>query len=168
MFILFVLYTLQGIPMGICSSLPVILRTRGISFEDLALLSLASVPFSLKLLWAPIVDSTFIVSMGRRKSWLVPIQILCGIVFLYGAGYVDIWMQHDNVHALTAFLLFLYTLMATQDIAVDGWALTMLSPENVGYGSLCNSIGQSFGFFLANQVSSYFYLLLGYTLNLNM
>ena len=41
--------------------------------------------------------------------------------------------------------------MATQDIAVDGWALNMLSKENVGYASTCNTIGQSFGFFLSNQ-----------------
>eukprot|EP00953_Heterococcus_sp_UTEX-ZZ885_P015306 8621-Heterococcus_DN1.PRE.1 len=40
--------------------------------------------------------------------------------------------------------------MATQDIAVDGWALTMLSRENVGYASTCNSLGQTMGFFLAH------------------
>ena len=58
-----------------------------------------------------------------------------------------------NVPYLTYFFLVLYFLMATQDIAVDGWALTMLSKENVGYASTCNSIGQVFGIFLSNQVS---------------
>ena len=29
-----------------------------------------------------------------------------------------------------------------QDVAVDGWALTMLKPKNVGYASTCNSVGQ--------------------------
>lgn len=38
----------------------------------------------------------------------------------------------------------------TQDIAVDGWALTMLSRENVGYASTCNSVGQTAGYFLGN------------------
>lgn len=33
------------------------------------------------------------------------------------------------------------------DIAVDGWALTMLSKERVDMASICNSIGQSFGYF---------------------
>ena len=28
-----------------------------------------------------------------------------------------------------------------KDIAVDGWALTLLSPNNVSYGSTCQSIG---------------------------
>ena len=50
-----------------------------------------------------------------------------------------------NVEWLTAFFMFLYFLMATQDIAVDGWALTMLSRHNVGYASICNTIGQAFG-----------------------
>lgn len=36
-----------------------------------------------------------------------------------------------------------------QDIAVDGWALTMLSSENVGYGSTCNTIGQTLGYFIS-------------------
>lgn len=40
---------------------------------------------------------------------------------------------------------FLNFLAATQDIAVDGWALTMLKPENVGFASTCNSVGQTAG-----------------------
>jgi len=39
--------------------------------------------------------------------------------------------------------------MATQDIAVDGWALTMLSKKNRGRGPVCNSIGQNLGYFLS-------------------
>jgi MFS transporter, PAT family, solute carrier family 33 (acetyl-CoA transportor), member 1 len=39
--------------------------------------------------------------------------------------------------------------MATQDIAVDGWALTLLSPKNVGYAMVCNNIGQSVGAFIS-------------------
>lgn len=41
-------------------------------------------------------------------------------------------------------------LFASKDIAVDGWALTMLSRENVGYASTCNSVGQTAGYFLGN------------------
>ena len=43
---------------------------------------------------------------------------------------------------------FLNFLAATQDIAVDGWALTMLKRENVGYASTCNSVGQTAGYFM--------------------
>lgn len=50
---------------------------------------------------------------------------------------------------LTAWFFGVYLLMATQDIAVDGWALTMLSKDNVELGSTCNTIGQQFGYFLS-------------------
>jgi PAT family acetyl-CoA transporter-like MFS transporter 1 len=66
---------------------------------------------------------------------------------LAGAGAAGDWAGETpgvkpSVRPLTGFFLALYFLMATQDIAVDGWALTMLSRENVGYASTCNSIGQ--------------------------
>ena len=47
-----------------------------------------------------------------------------------------------------SMFFFLNFLAATQDIAVDGWALTMLQRHNVGYASTCNSVGQTAGYFL--------------------
>ena len=41
---------------------------------------------------------------------------------------------------------------ATQDIAVDGWALTMLPKQYVGWASTCNSVGQTAGYFIGNVV----------------
>jgi len=43
-------------------------------------------------------------------------------------------------------------LSATQDIAVDGWALTLLSQENLSYASTCQTIGLNTGFFASFTV----------------
>lgn len=92
--------------------------------------SLVNWPFSLKLLWAPIVDALFWPEFGRRKTWLVPIQYLIGIVMIIMSSSVADWLGSDDkapsIMILTATFLFLNFLAATQDIAVDGWALTML------------------------------------------
>jgi PAT family acetyl-CoA transporter-like MFS transporter 1 len=156
MVVLLILYSLQGIPMGLSGSIPLILKERNVSFEGLALFSLVSLPFSLKLLWAPLVDSVYINMLGRRKTWLIPTQLLCGFVMIAGSQHIDRWISpadgaEPELVPLTCYFFFLYFLMATQDVAVDGWAITMLSKENRGYGATCNSIGQSLGFFLANQ-----------------
>ena len=74
------LYLLQGIPLGLTTSLPFILSSRKVSYSDQGTFSFALWPFSMKLLWAPIVDSIFIKRFGRRKSWLVPTQYLIGIL----------------------------------------------------------------------------------------
>ncbi|KAF2361569.1 Acetyl-coenzyme A transporter 1 [Trinorchestia longiramus] len=152
-FLLLFLYVLQGIPIGLSASIPMILQNRNISYKEQATFSLAIWPFSVKLLWAPLVDSCYWPSMGRRKSWLVPAQYLIGL-FLLGLSYwLDSLMGAEgdtstrpNVVVLTTIFFALNFLAATQDIAVDGWALTMLSKEKVGYASTCNSVGQTAGF----------------------
>ena len=53
-----------------------------------------------------------------------------------------------DVASLTALYFILYFLAATQDVAVDGWALTMLKPSNVGYAATCNSVGQQIGWLM--------------------
>lgn len=128
------------------------------SYNANAIFALCSWPFSLKLLWAPIVDACFVRSFGRRKSWLVPVQALAGLLMVFGSNFVErqlgLGIGHTigetiNVTGVTAYFFALYFLMATQDIAVDGWALTMLSKRNRGRGPVCNSIGQNIGYFLS-------------------
>lgn len=153
--LLLFLYVLQGIPLGLAGSIPLILQSRNISYTDQAFFSLVFWPFSLKLLWAPLVDAVYFRSFGRRKSWLVPTQYVLGLFMLYLSTQVDRWLgsgdgRSPDVVALTATFFLFEFLAATQDIAVDGWALTMLSRENVGYASTCNSVGQTAGYFLGN------------------
>lgn len=45
--------------------------------------SFAVYPFCFKLLWAPIVDCVFSKRFGRRKTWIIPMQYLMGIVIEY-------------------------------------------------------------------------------------
>lgn len=69
------------------------------------------------------------------------------------ACYVNEWLgsngSEPNIGILTVLFFLLNFLAATQDIAVDGWALSMLKKENVGHASTCNSVGQTTGFFLS-------------------
>ena len=150
--LLMVLYTLQGVPMGLSGAVPLLLAGKA-TYKMQSLFSLASLPFSLKLLWAPFVDAAYVPRWGRRKTWLVPVQCAIGTLMVLSRSRIDTWMADDgtepNVEALTALFFFLYFLCATQDIAVDGWALTMLSSERVGWASTCNSVGQSLGYALS-------------------
>lgn len=149
--LLFFLYTLQGIPLGLAAAIPMILQNHGVSYRQQAEFSFVQWPFSLKLLWAPIVDSMYSTRIGRRKSWLIPTQYLIGAFMLLLSNHVDDWIGKDgsepNIGLLTVLFFCLNFLAATQDIAVDGWALTMLKKRNVGHASTCNSVGQTTGFF---------------------
>ena len=158
--LLVLLYLLQGIPMGLATgSVPFLLKSSHLSYGQIGVFSLAAYPYSLKLLWSPIVDGIWSPKQGRRKSWIVPIQICSGLtMILLGTLNVDRMMKTlgasdgSGVWPFTLFWFFLVFLCATQDIAVDGWALTLLSPENISYASTSQTIGLTAGSFLSYTV----------------
>lgn len=146
--LLVALYAAQGLPMGLAfGSIPFLLKERGASYVDLAHFSFASLPYSLKLFVAPIVDSFYNPTFGRRKSWIVPIQYIIATICLIFSTYIQKWVQLKNVSALMPTSLVLIAMAALQDIAVDGWSLTLLSKQNVSYASTCQSLGLSIGYF---------------------
>ena len=61
-------------------------------------------------------------------------------------------MANKEVVWVTTQFFFAVFLVATQDIAVDGWAITILSPEFRKYGSTCQAIGQNIGFFVSYTI----------------
>ncbi|BGP58315.1 hypothetical protein JCM8202v2_005976 [Rhodotorula sphaerocarpa] len=152
--LLVALYLLQGIPVGLAfGSIPFLLRAK-LSYSQIGIFTLCTYPYSLKLLWSPIVDSIFSPKLGRRKSWIVPIQTIVGLMFWWLGGHVQDMMEVDepNVRVLTGLFFTLVFFAATQDIAVDGWALTLLSKENLSYASTAQTVGLNTGYFLSFTV----------------
>jgi len=156
--LLILLYFLQGIPMGLASgSVPFLLKEH-LSYGQIGVFSLASYPYSLKLLWSPIVDAVWSPKLGRRKSWILPIQVCSGFGMIYLGGRVKEMMitagasDGSGVWSFTWWWFFLVFLCATQDIAVDGWALTLLSPQNLSYASTAQTVGLTAGHFMSYTV----------------
>ncbi|KAI8887921.1 MFS general substrate transporter [Backusella circina FSU 941] len=152
--LLVVLYLLQGVPVGLSfGSIPFLLKAK-LSYSQIAIFSLSSWPYSLKLIWSPIVDAVFHRKLGRRKSWIVPIQLLTGLLFYALGNQIDGMMNADTIPIYTLTYLFVTTIFfcATQDIAVDGWALTLLSKDSLSYASTAQTIGLNTGYFLSFTV----------------
>ncbi|CAG8959625.1 hypothetical protein HYFRA_00001528 [Hymenoscyphus fraxineus] len=157
--LLVLLYFLQGVPMGLATgSVPFLLKGAHLSYSALGVFSLASYPYSLKLLWSPIVDAIWTPKLGRRKSWILPIQMLSGIGMLWLGARVKAMMvvagneDGSGIWGFTGWWFFLVFMCATQDIAVDGWALTLLSPGNISYASTAQTVGLTAGQFMSYTV----------------
>ncbi|EPS37382.1 hypothetical protein H072_8912 [Dactylellina haptotyla CBS 200.50] len=152
--LLVLLYFLQGVPMGLASgSVPFLLKSK-LSYAQIGTFSLAAYPYSMKLAWSPIVDAIWSPKFGRRKSWIVPIQACSGIMMIWLGSRIDELMQHAeaSIGTFTATFFGLVFLCATQDIAVDGWALTLISPQNISYASTAQTVGLTAGQFLSFTV----------------
>lgn len=123
--LLVLLYFLQGIPMGLAhGSVPFLLKNN-VSYSAIGVFSLAAYPYSLKLLWSPIVDAVWSPKVGRRKSWILPIQTISGFSMLWLGKNINRMMKEAGetdgaVWNFTWWWFALVFLCATQDIAVDG------------------------------------------------
>ena len=110
-----ILYFSEGFPFGIVNDcLPVYFRTAGVSLRDIGLLSLLGLPWSLKVLWSPLIDR-----FGERRHWILACQVGMALVLislpLFPAGQIG-W-------ALRALLLTFTAFSATQDVAVDAYTI---------------------------------------------
>jgi len=84
---------LQGIPVGLAfGSIPFLLKAK-VSYTQVGIFSFASYPYSMKLLWSPIVDAVYSRRIGRRKSWIVPIQATSGLLLLWLGSHVESLME---------------------------------------------------------------------------
>jgi MFS transporter, PAT family, beta-lactamase induction signal transducer AmpG len=136
---LLALYFAQGLPFGVhATALPLMLRARGVSLEAVGFAGVLAFPWLAKVLWAPFVDRFGSSRFGRRKSWIVPMQAglsLCA----FAAAYVE------HIVGLAAVIVVMNFLAATQDIAVDGLAVSWLSRSELGPGNAIQVIGYKLG-----------------------
>ena len=160
-YLLVLLYLLQGIPVGLTfGTIPFILKSqqKQTSFVTIGLFSMATYPYSFKILWSPLVDSLYSPRIGRRRSWIIPVQFITGITLFMVGWFIsnDMILPKDtskvDMKLLTGVFLFLVILCSTQDIAVDGWALNILSKESLSYASTAQTIGLNIGYFMSFTV----------------
>jgi len=123
--------TLIMLVLGFSSGLPFLLvgntlgywlRDEGTSLAAIGFLSWVGIAYSLKVLWAPIidrVDAPVFGRLGRRRGWMAIAQLLVGASFvamaLVGTGH--------GLVLLGAFALAAAFSAATQDIVIDAWRI---------------------------------------------
>ena len=119
--VIFFLGISSGIPITlILSTLKALLVDKGFDIKVIGFLSLVSLPYSLKIFVAPIVDSMPIPYLtkwlGNRRSWIFFTQILLtALIFLLG-----IFGEIASLKWITILAFLIACTSATQDIVIDG------------------------------------------------
>jgi len=130
-------------------------------------LGLVSLPYSLKFLWAPLVDRFVPPLLGRRRGWIVVTQVL--LVLLIGALALQMSVmanlapaeRSQGLWVLSGLALTLAFLSATQDISIDAYRTDVVKVNEVGAGAATYVTGYRMalivvgvvGFNLADRIS---------------
>jgi MFS transporter, PAT family, beta-lactamase induction signal transducer AmpG len=124
-----------GLPLALSGeTLRVWMADRGVDLGTIGLLSLAGLPYTIKFIWAPVVDALDVPwlsqRLGRRRGWLVASQLLlmAAIVFLGTRDPIAAPLVVGLGALLVAFA------SATQDIVIDAYRVESLPTDEQAAG----------------------------------
>jgi PAT family beta-lactamase induction signal transducer AmpG len=118
----------SGLPLGlVIYTVPYWMQQEGIDIKTIGLVTAAQIPYAFKFLWSPLMDR-YAPPWGRKRAWILVGQAL--LVASVGAFALS---AGGPTVALVALLTLLVSFAsATQDIAVDAYAVEVLRPEERG------------------------------------
>ena len=150
--------------LGFAGGLPLLLVLRtlsawlaedGVEIATIGLFGFVMAPYTLKFLWAPLMDRlplpVLTAAFGRRRGWLLLTQagLICAI---FGLGLTD--PAHDLLTtALMALLVAFFS--ASQDIVIDAYRIEILSEHQLGAGSANYVTGYRIGMWVASAGALY-------------
>ena len=119
------LYLAQGVPEGITFfAIPAWLAMNNKTpIEIASFVAVIGIPWSFKILIAPLMDRFTILSMGRKRPWVILGQI--GLIF----SFLSIGLIHDPLNNLNGLMIagfFISFFGAFQDVATDGMAIDVI------------------------------------------
>ena len=146
------------LPLGFASGLPLALtgdtlaawaRTAGVSLTEIGLLGLVTLPYTVKFLWAPLVDRYALPFLDRRRSWILIFQLLLILAICSMAAFDPV--NRPGVLAAMAVLVALFS--ASQDICVDAYRTDILEEYQRGSGSAVFVSGYRLGMIMSGGLA---------------
>ena len=132
--------------LGFSSGLPLFLTSRtlqawmtveNVDLTTVGLVSLLSLPYSLKFLWAPVMDRYIPPFLGRRRGWLVITQV----ALLLSIAAMSLHEPRLGLQLLAVNALLIAFFSASQDIVVDAYGVDVLEEREMGAGASLKVLG---------------------------
>lgn len=140
----------SGLPLLLSvSTLTTWMREVGIDLTSIGLFALVGLPYTLKFVWAPVIDRLPLPPLtgwlGRRRGWMVATQLAL-IVTLVGLGTSDP-LANPLLMALFGVLVAFFS--ASQDIVIDAYRIESLEETEQGAGAAASTLGYRVGMLAA-------------------
>ncbi len=122
----------SGLPLGLVwIAIPTWLAREGVDIRLIGLFTLAQAPWSFKFLWSPLIDrySLPIPRLSHKLGWTLLWQVALLVTILL-LGHVA--AKGDAIWVVGTLTLAIAFSSASQDIAIDAYAVEILLPEEQG------------------------------------
>src|ERR1700753_3078131 len=138
MLVIMVMGAASGYPNQLTeSALQAWLKDDHVSNTVIGWMSYVSIPYLLKFLWAPLIDRYPLPLLGRRRGWILLMQLLL-------AGAIALFALQDPTQQLMPIAtcaLAIVFFSATQDIGIDAWRTDVSLPSERGPAAAVTNLG---------------------------
>jgi PAT family beta-lactamase induction signal transducer AmpG len=130
--IVFVLGFSSGLPLSLVSStLQAWFAEAGMSIFATGMLSLIGLPYVIRVIWGPLLDRYSLLSLGKRRSWMLVMQVL----LMLGFNFMAWFSPKTSPMAMAVLAFILASCSATQDMAIEAHRTEYLLPREHGLGA---------------------------------
>lgn len=148
MLVAFVMGFACGMPLLLTGSvLQAWMTAEGIDLSVIGLFALVGLPYTLKFLWAPLLDRFTLPWLGRRRGWLLLVQL----ALMAAIAWLGFSNPLENPWLLASIAFVVTFFSASQDIVVDAYRREDLKDEELGLGSSLYVNGYRLGMLLAGS-----------------
>ncbi len=109
----------------------------GISNTKIGLLMYVAIPYLLKPLWAPLLDRYTPPWLGRRRGWILAIQLALAAAI----ASLAIFQDAHHLSTIALVLLVVVFLSASQDVVIDAYRTDVSRPEERGPAAAAANLG---------------------------
>ena len=123
----------SGLPfLLVFDTLSIWMRDAGVTLSAISFFSIATLAYSFKFLWAPVVDRTTIPVLtrlvGHRRGWMLVVQALIAL----GLWSISVGDPGQSLMAMVLAAVCVGFAGATQDVVVDAWRIEVSDEETQG------------------------------------
>lgn len=135
---LLVLGFASGLPLALTGgTLQAWATVQQVSLQQIGFLTLVGSAYTLKFLWAPLVDRYAPPWLGRRRSWVFLTQILLA----FSISAMGFFQPGTHLGLLALLAVWVAFLSATQDIAFDAYSTDVLHKDERAAGAALKVLG---------------------------
>jgi len=147
---IFFLGIASGLPLALLlSTLKALLVDKGFDIKTIGFVSLVTLPYSLKIFFAPIIDSCPVPYLtkllGQRRSWIIITQI----ILIIAIALLGIAGENGDLPLIMLFSFLVAFASASQDTVIDGYRIELVEAKNQGLAASFATYGYNIGLLIA-------------------
>lgn len=140
----------SGLPLPLTGgTLQAWLTVAGVDLKTIGVFSLVGLPYIIKFVWAPLMDRFVPKWLGRRRGWILPIQL----VLLVGIGFMGLIQPAYAPLMLGVLAFFVAFTSASQDIVIDAYRTDVLYEKERGIGAATFVLGYRIAMLIAGALA---------------